>query len=158
MSQIIRATVSPVGLGHGKTQNVERSGSRYMSDSSMRTNPSIDEPSNMIRPSSASSNCRSGISTFLIAPRMSVNWRRMNLTFSRSARSRICALVTVLRGTRFFDMLGGGFGDRKRPAPALRAGGARLDVLIRCGRCRSSKNGGELRGDDRRERLQVAGG
>src|SRR5690349_17432461 len=63
-----------------------------MSDSSMRTKPSIDEPSNMMRPSSASSNCRSGTSTFLVAPRMSVNWRRMNLTFSRSARSRMRAL------------------------------------------------------------------
>src|SRR6266545_910411 len=31
----------------------------------------FDEPSNMIFPSSAASNCRSGISTFLIVPRMS---------------------------------------------------------------------------------------
>src|SRR5690349_7171790 len=63
-----------------------------MSDSSIRTNPSIEEPSNMMRPSSASSNCLSGTSTFLIAPRMSVNCRRMNFTFSRSARSRMRAL------------------------------------------------------------------
>ena len=73
MSQIIRATFSPVGPAHGKTRNVDTSGRKYMSDSSIRTKPSIDEPSNMIRPSSASSNCRSGISTFLIVPRMSVN-------------------------------------------------------------------------------------
>ena len=45
---------------------VSGSGCRNMSDSSIRTKPSIDEPSNMIRPSSASSNCRFGISTFLI--------------------------------------------------------------------------------------------
>ena len=94
MSQIIRATFSPVVPGHGKTRNVERSGRRYMSDSSMRTKPSIDEPSNMILPSSASSNWRSGISTFLIVPRMSVNCSRRNFTFSRSVRSRIWALVS----------------------------------------------------------------
>src|SRR5471032_1026485 len=94
MSQIIRATFSPVVPGQGNTRKVARSGRRYMSDSSMRTKPSIDDPSNMILPSSASSNCRSGISTFLIVPRMSVNCRRMNLTFSRSVRSRICALVS----------------------------------------------------------------
>src|SRR5437868_11796177 len=94
MSQIIRPTRSPDVPVHGKMRNVERSGLRYMSDSSMRTNPSIDDPSNMILPSSASSNCRSGISTFLIVPRMSVNCRRMNLTFSRSVRSRICAFVS----------------------------------------------------------------
>src|SRR5262249_18455490 len=87
MSQIIRATVSPVVPAHGKIRKVARSGRRYMSDSSIRTNPSIDEPSNMMWPSSASSNCRSGTSTFLIAPRISVNWRRMNLTLSRSMRS-----------------------------------------------------------------------
>src|SRR5476649_1475371 len=94
MSQIIRATFSPVVPGQGNTRNVERSGRRYMSDSSMRTKPSIDDPSNMILPSSASSNCRSGISTFLIVPRMSVNCSRRNFTFSRSVRSRIWALVS----------------------------------------------------------------
>src|SRR5881628_690338 len=94
MSQIIRATLSPVVPAHGNTRKVARSGRRYMSDSSMRTKPSIDDPSNMILPSSASSNWPSGISTFLMVPRMSVNWRRMNLTFSRSVRSRICALVS----------------------------------------------------------------
>src|SRR5476649_1215024 len=98
MSQIMRATFSPVGAVHGNTRKVERSGFRYMSDSSIRTNPSIDDPSNMILPSSASSNCRSGISTFLIVPRMSVNCRRMNLIFSRSVRSRICALVCLVPG------------------------------------------------------------
>src|ERR1051326_4222079 len=95
MSQIIRATRSPVVPAQGKMGKVEESGRSYMSDSSMRTKPSIDEPSNMILPSSASSNCRSGISTFLIVPRMSVNWRRRNFTFSRSVRSRICAFVSL---------------------------------------------------------------
>ena len=77
------------GSVHGKTWKVARSGLRYMSDSSIRTNPSIDDPSNMMWPSSASSNCPSGTSTFLMTPRMSVNCKRMNLTRSRSARCRI---------------------------------------------------------------------
>src|SRR5216684_5211350 len=103
MSQIIRATLSPVAPAQGKRRKVERSGRRYMSDSSMRTKPSIDDPSNMILPSSASSNCRSGISTFLMVPRMSVNCSRRNLTFSRSVRSRIWAFVSF---TSVLDMLG----------------------------------------------------
>ena len=51
-----------------------------MSDSSIRTKPSIEEPSNMMSPSSAFSNCDCGISTFLLMPRMSVNCRRRNRT------------------------------------------------------------------------------
>jgi hypothetical protein len=62
-----------------------------MSDSSIRTNPAIDEPSNRVRPSSASANWRWGTSTFLMTPRMSVNCRRMNFTPARSAASRISA-------------------------------------------------------------------
>src|SRR6476646_4264599 len=95
MSQMMRAMRSPVVPVQGNTRKVDRSGRRYISDSSIRTNPSIDDPSNMILPSSASSNWRSGISTFLMMPRMSVNWRRMNFSFSRSARSRICAFVSL---------------------------------------------------------------
>jgi hypothetical protein len=44
-----------------------------MSLSSMRTNPSMLDPSNMMSPASAFSNCDAGISTFLLTPRMSVN-------------------------------------------------------------------------------------
>ncbi len=67
---------------------VSRSGFRIMSDSSIRTNPSIDEPSNMISPSSAFSNWLSGTSTFFTAPVMSVNCRRRNRTScSRSISS-----------------------------------------------------------------------
>src|SRR5882724_5084904 len=99
MSQIRRPTFSPVFCVQGRMRNVERSGRRYMSDSSIRTNPSIDEPSNMIWPSSAVGNCRSGISTFLITPRMSVNCSRMNLTFARSAISRIFARFSAAAGS-----------------------------------------------------------
>ena len=64
-----------------------------MSDSSMRTNPSIDEPSNMISPASAFPNCDAGISTFLLMPRMSVNWSLRNRTLLALARSRMSLAV-----------------------------------------------------------------
>ena len=65
MSQTSRATF-PFGCDHGKIWNVLRSGTRPMSDSWIRTKPSIDEPSNWISPSSAFSNCERGTSTFLM--------------------------------------------------------------------------------------------
>jgi hypothetical protein len=58
-----------------------------MSDSSIRTNPSIELPSNMMSPSSALANCDDGISTFLLTPRMSVNCRRRKRTLCVRARS-----------------------------------------------------------------------
>src|SRR5438105_5029376 len=64
-----------------------------MSDSSIRVNPSIEEPSNWISPSSAFSNCDFGISTFLITPKMSVNCSRRNRTFSASQTLRISDFV-----------------------------------------------------------------
>ena len=87
MSQMSRATFSPDGSVQGKTRKVERSGVRYMSDSSMRTKPSMDDPSKSTRPSSACSNRRCGTSTFLMTPRMSVNCRRMNRTPAARAAS-----------------------------------------------------------------------
>src|SRR6266446_3418 len=70
-----------------------------MSDSSIRTNPSIDEPSNMMSPSSAFSNWLSGTSTFLLTPRMSVNCSRRKDTPCFLARSRISRLVVIeIRG------------------------------------------------------------
>src|SRR5574341_1053365 len=47
-----------------------------MSLSSIRTNPSIEDPSNMMSPERALSNWLSGTSTFLLIPVMSVNCRR----------------------------------------------------------------------------------
>src|SRR5882762_2868982 len=78
MSQMSRAT-RPPSSSYGRTRNVSRSGFSTMSDSSIRTNPSIDEPSNMMSPSSAFSNWLSGTSTFLLIPRISVNWSRRKL-------------------------------------------------------------------------------
>ena len=92
MSQISRPTRLS-GSPPGNTLNVERSGVSSMSDSSMRTNPSIDEPSNMMSPSSAFANCDDGISTFLLTPRMSVNCSRRKRTSCAFASLRMSALV-----------------------------------------------------------------
>jgi len=51
-----------------------------MSLSSIRTKPSIDDPSKVISPSSALSNWVDGTSTFLLIPVMSVNCRRRKST------------------------------------------------------------------------------
>ncbi len=61
-----------------------------MSLSSMRTNPSIEEPSNIILLSNTFSTCDTGTSTFLIVPIISVNIKRKNRTFS----SLIIALIS----------------------------------------------------------------
>jgi len=84
MSRATRESESP----HGKIRKVERSGARSMSLSSMRTNPSMLEPSNMMSPASAFSNWEAGISTFLLTPRMSVNCRRRKRTLSLRVSSR----------------------------------------------------------------------
>src|SRR5437667_5774245 len=98
MSQITRATL-PAASPLGSTRNVSRSGRSTMSDSSIRTNPSIEEPSNMMSPSSAFSNWLWGTSTFLLMPRMSVNWRRSELTSCFLAASKISRLVVIeIRG------------------------------------------------------------
>src|SRR6266550_6804280 len=98
MSQITRATL-PAASPFGSTRKVSRSGRSTMSDSSIRTKPSIEEPSNMMSPSSAFSNWLSGTSTFLLTPRMSVNWRRSELTSCFFAASRISRLVVIeMRG------------------------------------------------------------
>ena len=64
-----------------------------MSDSSIRTKPSIDEPSNMMSPDNAFSNCDAGTSTFLLMPRISVNCSRMNRTSRSRASSRTSCFV-----------------------------------------------------------------
>src|SRR6266487_2397806 len=98
MSQITRATL-PAASPLGRTRNVSRSGRSTISDSSIRTKPSIDEPSNMMSPSSAFSNWLSGTSTFLLTPRMSVNWSLSELMSCFLATSRISRLVVIeIRG------------------------------------------------------------
>ena len=99
MSQMTLATrlsASP----HGKIWKVLRSGARSMSDSSIRTNPSIEEPSNIMSPASAFSNCDAGTSTFLLMPRMSVNCSLRNRTLLADASSRISgAVAPAVSGT-----------------------------------------------------------
>src|SRR6267378_2388461 len=118
MSQITRATFPP-SSSYGRTRKVPRSGFSTMSDSSMRTKPSIEEPSNITSPSSAFSNWLSGTSTFLLTPRMSVNCSRKNDTPCFLARSRISRLVVMDSGEK-----AGEGGERRRrccsPPPFLR--------------------------------------
>src|ERR1700704_6217075 len=60
-----------------------------MSDSSIRTKPSIEDPSNMMSPANAFSNCDAGSSTFLLMPRMSVNCSLRKRTLLAEARSKM---------------------------------------------------------------------
>ncbi len=78
-SQNMRATALSRGR-HGINSKVDGSGMAIMSDSSMRANPSIDEPSKPVPSSSACSSSCTVIETLFRVPRMSVNQRRMNLT------------------------------------------------------------------------------
>ena len=77
-----------------------------MSDSSIRTKPSIEEPSNIISLSSTFSNWLTGTSTFLIVPKISVNCNLKYLTFSSSANLRMSSLVKVrfgiLKSSKFY--------------------------------------------------------
>src|SRR6266571_2283523 len=122
MSQITRATFPP-SSSYGRIRKVPRSGFSTMSDSSMRTKPSIEEPSNMTSPSSAFSNWLSGTSTFLLMPRMSVNCRRKNDTPSFLARSRMSRLVgmaeEVGESRRRSGEVGGGRGQPPPTSPVF---------------------------------------
>src|ERR1035437_9727723 len=133
-SQTTRATF-PFECDHGKMRNVSRSGTRPMSDSSMRVKPSIEDPSNWISPSSAFSNCERGTSTFLMIPRMSVNCRRRNRTPSLSQVFRISAAFTVATPHPFF------LGFRSRPR---RIGADRWKVNPNPTRCTQTGAGKRL--------------
>ena len=58
---------------HGNISNVSRSGYRYISDSSILTNPSMADQSNMQRLSSDLSSWLEVMATFLSMPKISVN-------------------------------------------------------------------------------------
>ena len=88
---------APGRLEREDRRRCRRSGTSSMSDSSMRVKPSIEEPSNMISPSSAFSNWLVGTSTFLLWPWMSVNWSRRNLA---SLSRRRCWMSLLVMGTR----------------------------------------------------------
>src|SRR6266550_3626334 len=92
MSHSSRATRPPAS-SEGRMRNVSRSGRSTMSDSSIRTKPSIAEPSKRISPPRAFSNWLSGTSTFLLTPKMSVNCRRRNATPCSRQRLRMSFFV-----------------------------------------------------------------
>src|SRR5688500_12490976 len=79
-----RAVLSSA-CSHGITAQVERSGTRNMSDSAMRAKPSIEEPSNHLPLRQASSNWWMGIATDLTMPMRSVNCKLTKRIFSLTA-------------------------------------------------------------------------
>ena len=90
--QIRRATFPRCGR-HGKIVKLSRSGYRHWSDSSMRTKPSMEDPSSMISLLTAFSICEAVIATFLSVPKTSVNCIRMNCTSSSRTMRIISSFV-----------------------------------------------------------------
>src|SRR5215208_2790285 len=92
MSANMRATPPPSVSGrHGRTANVLGSGMAIMSDSSIALKPVIEEPSNPIPPSKASSSSCAWIEKLFSWPKMSVNQRRTK----RMSRSSTNALMSA---------------------------------------------------------------
>src|SRR5215217_716592 len=122
MSANMRATPPPSSSGrHGSTANVDASGTAIMSDSSIALKPVIDEPSNPMPPSNASSSWSELMLNDFSWPRMSVNHSRMK----RIPRSSTSALTSscVMRGR---------LGDPAiRPALELAQGRRELAPLLR---------------------------
>ena len=92
---MILATFPCCGL-HGKIINVSRSGYRYISDSSILTNPSIDDPSNIHLLSNAFSSCPAVIATFFNVPNISVNCSLINSISSSSTILIMSCFVYLL--------------------------------------------------------------
>src|SRR5215217_5185609 len=122
MSANMRATPPPSSSGrHGSTANVDASGTAIMSDSSIALKPVIDEPSNPMPPSNASSSWSELMLNDFSWPRTSVNQSRMK----RMPRSSTSALTSscVMRGS---------LGDPAiRPALELAQGRRELAPLLR---------------------------
>src|SRR5919106_1529592 len=91
-SQNMRATPRSSGR-HGRTANVAGSGMAIMSDSSIALKPVIDEPSNPIPPSKASSSSCAWIEKLFSWPRMSVNQRRTKRMSRSSTNAWMSAAV-----------------------------------------------------------------
>src|SRR5918999_4949548 len=86
-SQNSRPTLGVSPVRHGRIRNVVGSGMAIMSDSSIRLNPVIDEPSKPMPSSSAPASSSRPTANDLSWPNMSVNQKRMNSTFSSSTRA-----------------------------------------------------------------------
>ncbi len=80
---------------HGRRQKVVGSGIATMSLSSMRANPSMDDPSKPIPSAMPVSSSSTVMAKLLRKPRTSVNQRRMNFTSCSSAASSTSAAVCV---------------------------------------------------------------
>ena len=90
----------------GNTVQVFKSGYNFISASSIRTKPSIEEPSKAISLSKALSSCETGISTFFKIPLTSENAKRIKCTFFSCASSKIASLVHVgIKIAPFFVVL-----------------------------------------------------
>src|SRR5829696_9493295 len=92
--QMTRA-VGYSSLSHGSSAKVERSGIKNMSDSAIRVNPAIEEPSIHWPPSMTCSNIDDGMVTLLTWPMTSVNCRSTNSTPSSCTRLRTSRLLGV---------------------------------------------------------------
>src|ERR671914_1996228 len=90
-SQNSRPTLWVSPVRHGRVRNVVGSGMAIMSDSSIRLNPVIDEPSNPMPSSSAPASSSRPTANDFSWPKMSVNQNRMNSTFSSSTRASTSA-------------------------------------------------------------------
>ena len=88
MSQNSRPTLWLSPARHGRIRNVAGSGMAIMSDSSMRLKPVIEDPSKPMPSSKAPATSSRPTAKDFSWPRMSVNQKRMNSTFSSSTRLR----------------------------------------------------------------------
>ncbi len=95
MSQNMRATAFSSSGRQGIRAKVEGSGIAIMSDSSIGLKPVIEEPSNPMPPSKASSSSAALIEKLLSWPSTSVNQRRTKRT---SLRLTISMTSAALRG------------------------------------------------------------
>ena len=123
-SQMTRAVPRGPEPGcHGISAKVSMSGIRYWSDSAIRVNPSIDEPSNHVPCLTEPSSWWIGIVTALTWPMMSVNWswmKRMPLDLAASilavASGADSGRVATVNGTSWTMGRDGRGGARIRPA------------------------------------------
>ncbi len=97
MSQNIRAT--PSSERHGRIWNVVGSGRATMSDSWMRENPSMEDPSNPSPSVNATSSSCGVMAKDFRKPRTSENHKRMNFT-PRSSTVRRTNSASLVSATR----------------------------------------------------------
>src|SRR5918999_1241312 len=97
-SQNSRPTLWVSPVRHGRIRNVPGSGMATMSDSSIRLNPVIDEPSKPMPSSSAPGSSSRPTAKDFSWPKMSVNQNRMNSTLCSSTWASTSLAPVVLSG------------------------------------------------------------